>query len=463
MGSSISELELPVTVGVITTSRPGTPVANAGRITIGLIDGPPVAIALARVLSLRSFNLSFWSTAIGERLSYALEGDLCAHPQCCQPPSLITEHFCEVTSHYVNSAAKVKKKPAELQSFVVACFDLTPACHSLRRDTPSFHCSRNRSDFGKRFAIELHSFNVVNLGNFCLPLGSGSDCHSFFVEPLLFQGSMVNALSAMSPFKRRIYIAGPVFTPLAQQLSVIPRALFRAEAEHRSRPGRQKHMAMLIAIIAFPMSPVDGNVRHHSSLNEVVLHELPDEGDSLFAREFVWQSQLNFSRELRVFPAFRLFHPIPELSPVENPARGTGRRQNLDVCHALSPSVIELDPGPIVDQHFARPIGGGGRNRAATASADHLRGKPVDSHISATPLVGAPTPRRPPNFQSFSALGTAKAAKLTALLEFRLPLSSLTSSGVAGATYKRAILFESQPLPSFFPSQTKDSKGEPNG
>jgi hypothetical protein len=440
MGSSISELELPVTVGVISTSRPSTPVANAGRITIRLIVGPPVAIALARALSLRSFSLGFWGATIGKRLSYALEGRFGAQPQNCQPPYLITDHFCEVTSHYINSAAKLEKKAAELQSFVVACFDLKPACHSLRCDTLSLHCPGDGPDFGSRFAVELHSFGVVKLCDFCLPLGSGGICHSFLVEPLLFQGSMVNALGAMSPLKRRIYLAGPIFTPLAQQFAVVPRALFRTEAEHRGGPGRQKDVAMLVAVIAFPMSSVNGNVRHHSFSNEVVLHELPDKTDPLFAREFVRQGQLNFTCELRVFPALHLLHPIPELAPIENPARGAGRRQNLDVRHALSPSVIELDPGPIINQHFARPIGGGGRYRAATASADHLRGKPVDSHISFAPLVGAPAPRRSLNFQSLSALGTAKAAKLMTLLEFRLPLFCSTYSGVAAATYKRAIL-----------------------
>jgi hypothetical protein len=59
--------------------------------------------------------------------------------------------------------------------------------------------------------------------------------------------------------------------------------------------------------------------------------------------------------------------------------------------HAISPSVVEYQAGPIVGQHFARPIGGGGRGGASTTSAYNLRAKPVNGHVSANPPVKPPT------------------------------------------------------------------------
>src|SRR5665213_320201 len=131
MRSSTAELASPVTVGVVSTSRPSSAAVISSQITIGLIMRRPVTIAVARILALPPLDLISGSVTIRERASHPPERDFCAQPQCRQPRPLVADRFCEFATPSVDSTAKSEKDSAKLQSRVVAGFDLAPPCYTI--------------------------------------------------------------------------------------------------------------------------------------------------------------------------------------------------------------------------------------------------------------------------------------------------------------------------------------------
>jgi len=77
-------------------------------------------------------------------------------------------------------------------------------------------------------------------------------------------------------------------------------------------------MGMMVArvVSSFQDRCVDGDIRHHALTDEDRAHEPQHQLLPFLRREFMRQGKIDFSRELGILSALRLFDGSPELLPV---------------------------------------------------------------------------------------------------------------------------------------------------
>ena len=98
---------------------------------------------------------------------------------------------------------------------------------------------------------------------------------------------MIHAVLKAGAFKRRIAVARPRLAPALQNLDLVPVAVLGGEAPagHAALgvdlAGGQQNVGVMVALVAHTSRRVQGDVRHHATVHELLLRIVADQGDPL--------------------------------------------------------------------------------------------------------------------------------------------------------------------------------------
>jgi len=107
-------------------------------------------------------------------------------------------------------------------------------------------------------------------------------------------------------------------------------------------------MRMVVALVAICIRFMNGNVRNHSMAYALGIDPPFKQFPPLARRQFMGERKLDFTAELRISPAFRCFHSVPQFFPDRSPFRSLQWGLYPCVGNSAAPPVAEEDAGSLV-------------------------------------------------------------------------------------------------------------------
>ena len=130
-------------------------------------------------------------------------------------------------------------------------------------------------------------------------------------------------------------------------------------------------MRVVIALVAFAVRRVEGDVRHHALAHQLIGYPTLHQGAPIGGVELGRQRHGDLARHLGVLARLDRLDCVPERHAVMRPIRRPLGRQDQGGFDAGLAAVVVHFAGALVTDDAGRPIGGGGRGRAPRAPADH--------------------------------------------------------------------------------------------
>ncbi len=165
----------------------------------------------------------------------------------------------------------------------------------------------------------------------------------------------------------------------------------RAQTFRPNLTGREQNMGVVVALVALFIWRVQSNLGGHV----IAVHKhLPNPNRQVTAlrvAHFVWQRHNHLPANPRVLSRLSGLGCVPQHAGISNPGRDTDRSQHVHRHHALLPGVVVYEPRGVVLDPNSGPIGSGGGDAVAFASADAFDRTVINGHDAFFPK----TPTKP--------------------------------------------------------------------
>ena len=127
----------------------------------------------------------------------------------------------------------------------------------------------------------------------------------------------------------------------------------------------------MVALVAHTSRRVQGDVRHHATVNELLLRIVADQGDTLRMGQLVGEGHADLAGDLAVLAGLGFLDAVPQLGSVTDPIRRVIRCEDFGVIDTAPCRVIEGKPGAAVFDTLRYTIGDSRRGAAALTAGNH--------------------------------------------------------------------------------------------
>ena len=182
------------------------------------------------------------------------------------------------------------------------------------------------------------------------------------VDALRFEAAVIDARPFSRQLKRAVDVIGPQRAPLLETRRLVPCPHLGAEALALDRAQRQQDVRVMVPLVA--VRRMQRDVGHHAVIDKGGAHEAMHQVAPRGVGQLMRQGQFDIAGKLRVLALLGGLDAVPQPRPLAHPCRCVLRGKDRRIQYATAAAVVEGEPGALVEDQFACPVGRCRRHRA---------------------------------------------------------------------------------------------------